>query len=406
MSGPLKMLGKDGNFYPTNLAIVASHPIQYQAPLFRALQQRIDVTVFYAHRAGKLDQAEAGFGIGFEWDGDLFSGYKSVFLRNAAKRPGLGHFAGCDTPEIGMRLRDRAFDAVLIQGWHLKSFLQAVFAAKRLGLPVLVRGDSHLDTPRSAIKRAGKAIVYPAFLRLFDAALYVGERSHAYWQHYSYPEKRLFHSPHCVDNDWFAARATPEARRVVRARFNIAPNASVALFAGKLVPFKRPLDLIAAAALMKDGGREIAVMVAGAGPLEIDMTRAAREAGVSYHSLGFCNQSEMPEAYAAADILVLPSDARETWGLVANEALACGRPIVLADTVGSAPDLAADQTIGRVFPVSDIAALANAISSLLRNPPSPDLIATKSAAFSPTIAANGILDAVEFAVRARTSLAA
>jgi glycosyltransferase involved in cell wall biosynthesis len=405
MSSALQMPRNNGNFHSTNLAVVASHPIQYQATLFRALQQRIDVTVFYAHRASKLDQAEAGFGIGFEWDSDLFSGYKSVFLRNAAKRPGLGHFTGCDTPEIGMQLKDRAFDAVLIQGWHLKSFLQAVFAAKRLGLPVLVRGDSHLDTPRSAIKRAGKAIAYPTFLRLFDAALYVGEQSHAYWQHYRYPEKRLFHSPHCVDNDWFAARATLEARRLVRARLGIAPNASVVLFAGKLVPFKRPLDLIAAAALMKGSGMEITVMVAGTGPLESDMTRAAREAGISYQSLGFCNQTKMPEAYAAADILVLPS-ARETWGLVANEALACGRPIVLADTVGSAPDLAADRTVGRVFPVSDIAALANAIWALIRNPPSPDLIATKSAAFSPIVAANGILDAVEFAVRARASLAA
>jgi glycosyltransferase involved in cell wall biosynthesis len=405
MSSALRMPRNTRNFYPTNLAIVASHPVQYQATLFRALQQRVDVTVFYAHRASKLDQAASGFGIGFEWDSDLFSGYKSVFLRNAAKRPGLGHFAGCDTPEIGVQLRDRVFDAVLILGWHLKSFLQAVFAAKRLGLPVLMRGDSHLDTPRSAIKRACKAIAYPPFLRLFDAALYVGERSHAYWQHYSYPEKRLFHSPHCVDNDWFAARATPDARELVRAGFGIDPNASVVLFAGKLVPFKRPLDLIAAAALMKGDGRKITVMLAGSGSLESDMARAARDAGVSYHSLGFCNQSKMPEAYAAADVLVLPSE-HETWGLVANEALACGRPVVVSDTVGCAPDLAADQSVGRVFPVGNVAALANAIWNILQHPPSLDLIAAKSAAFSPAVAASGILHAVEFAVRARTSLAA
>lgn len=390
----------DGNSSPATLAIVASHPIQYQATLFRALQQRVDVTVFFAHRASKLDQAEAGFGVGFEWDSDLFSGYKSVFLRNAAKQPGLGHFTGCDTPEIGEKLVDRAFDAVLVQGWHLKSFLQAMFAAKRLGLPVLTRGDSHLDTPRSAIKRTGKAVAYPAFLRLFDAALYVGERSRAYWKYYGYPEARLFHSPHCVDNEWFAARATPEARRLVRVRLGIAPDASVALFAGKLMPFKRPLDLIAAAALLKSMGREITVMVAGAGPLETDMARASRDAGVAYHSLGFCNQSEMPEAYAAADILVMPSD-RETWGLVANEALACGRPIILSDAVGSAPDLAFDQTAGRVFSVGDIAALANAIDSLLRNPPALDSIAVKSAAYSPAAAANGIICAAEFAARAR-----
>jgi glycosyltransferase involved in cell wall biosynthesis len=388
------------------LAVVDSHAIQYHAPLFRALSSRFDLTVFFAHRATQLDQARAGFGVGFDWDIDLFSGYESVFLRNVAKQPGVDRFAGCDTPEIGAQLVKREFDAVLVHGWHLKAFIQTVLAAKRLGLPVLVRGDSHLDTPRSAFKRAGKAIIYPPFLRLFDAALYVGERSYAYWRHYGYPEARLFHSPHCVDIEWFAAHSTAEVRKLARSRLNIAPNMPVALFAGKLVSFKRPIDLIAATALMKAKGREMAILVAGAGPLEGQMACAAQEAGVAYHSLGFCNQSEMPEAYAAADILVLPSNGHETWGLVANEALACGRPIVLSDAVGSAPDLAFDQTAGRVFPVGDIEALANAIWEVNQYPPSSNLIAAKSAAYSPAVASNGILCAVEFAVRARSPQAA
>jgi glycosyltransferase involved in cell wall biosynthesis len=390
----------------TRLAVVASHPIQYHAPLYRSLASQCDLTVFFAHRATQSDQAAAGFGVGFDWDVDLLSGYQSIFLRNVAKQPELGRFAGCDTPEIGARLAEPYFDAVLVHGWHFKTFIQAMIAAKRLGLPLLVRGDSHLNSPRSALKRAGKAVAYPAFLRLFDAALYVGECSRAYWKHYGYPEARLFHSPHCVDTGWFAARATAEVRKLVRTRLNIALDMPVVLFAGKLLPFKRPLDLIAAATLLKATGREIAILVAGAGPLESDTARAARDAGVAYHALGFCNQSQMPEAYAAADVLVLPSDGRETWGLVANEALACGRPIVLSDAVGCAPDLAADRAVGRLFPVGDIAALTNAIWSLLRDPPSLDSIAAKSAAYSPAAAASGILRAAEFARSAQSGQAA
>jgi glycosyltransferase involved in cell wall biosynthesis len=387
------------------LAVVASHPIQYQAVLFRALASLFDLTVFFAHRATQADQAKAGFGVAFDWDIDLLSGYESVFLRNVAKRPGIGEFLGCDTPEIGSLLAKRGFDAVLVLGWHLKTFLQAVFAAKRLGLALLVRGDSHLDTPRSAFKRAGKAVAYPALLRLFDAALYVGERSLAYWRHYGYPERRLFYSPHCIDTSWFAGRATAEVRRLVRTRLNVACDMPVALFAGKLVPLKRPLDLIAAAALLKAMSREIAIFVAGAGPLECDIVSSARAADVACHALGFCNQSKMPEVYAAADVLVLPS-AHETWGLVANEALACGRPVIVSSTVGCAPDLAADQTVGRAFPVGDVTALASAIWDLIRHPPSQHLIAAKSATFSPAAAANGILHAAEFAVRVRNKQAA
>ena len=138
------------------LAIVASHPIQYQAPLFRELASRFDLSVLFAHRATEEDQAKAGFGVRFDWDVDLLSGYAHVFMDNVASRPGLGGFFGCDTPEIYARLAEGKFDAVLVSGWHFKSYRQAALAAKRLGLPLLVRGDSHLGTQRSwPKKRAG-----------------------------------------------------------------------------------------------------------------------------------------------------------------------------------------------------------------------------------------------------------
>lgn len=373
-------------------AIVASHPVQYQAPLFRELARRIALTVFYAHRATPEDQAKAGFGVGFEWDSDLLSGYRHVFLRNRAKRPSPDRFFGCDTPEIGASLREGRFDAVLVLGWHLKTYLQALFAAKRLGLPILARSDSHLLAPRSIPKKAVKRLAYPSFLRLFDGGLYVGRASHAYWRHYGYPESRLFPSPHCIDADWFAARAGKEARRELRARFALSEAFPVALFAGKLLPGKRPLDLVAAAARLHAAGCEIALMVAGSGPLEDAMIAAARAAGVRLCALGFRNQSEMPAAYAAADVLVLPS-APETWGLVANEALACGCPVVLSDKVGGAPDLAGDGEAGAIFAAGDIAALAAAIAKVLREPPSPQAMRAKAAAYSPAVAARAIVEA-------------
>src|SRR5262249_51205168 len=115
------------------------------------------------------------------------------------------------------------------------------------------------------------------------------------------------------------------------------------------------------------------------------------------------NQTEMPAAYAAADALVLPSDGNETWGLVANEALACGRPVVLADTVGSAPDLVADGSAGRMYPLGDIPALAAAIRHLIASPPSAVRLAAKSAAYSLSAAVDGIAAGVEWAATTRGS---
>jgi glycosyltransferase involved in cell wall biosynthesis len=387
------------------LAVVASHPIQYYAPLFRVLAQRLQLMVFFAHRASPSDQAKAGFGVAFDWDIDLLSGYPHRFLTNVAKLPGVHHFAGCDTPEIGLRLKEGCFDAVLVQGWNLKSFLQSVFAAKRQGLPVLARGDSHLGTSRSALKRAAKATAYPSLLGLFDAALYVGQRSRAYWTHYRYPSPRLFFSPHCVDAEWFAERANDKARIMLRARLGISPESRIALFAGKLLPFKRPLDLVNAVALLKTQGRRVGVLVAGAGPLEHEMSAAANAAGVALYQLGFCNQSAMPAAYAAADVLVLPSDGDETWGLVANEALACCRPVILSDAVGAAPDLVGDGMAGHLFPVGNTVALAESIGAVVACPPPPERILAKSAAYSLDAAVDGIVRAVAFVTR-RTHCAA
>ncbi len=86
------------------LAIVTSHPIQYNAPLFRELARRIELHVFYMHRVTPDDQARAGFGVGFAWDVDLLSGYRSSFLDNVSKHPGLRTFNGVDVPGVGTAL--------------------------------------------------------------------------------------------------------------------------------------------------------------------------------------------------------------------------------------------------------------------------------------------------------------
>lgn len=383
------------------LAIVTSHPIQYQAPMFRRLAQLVDLTVFYACRATPADQASAGFGVAFDWDVDLTSGFEARDLHNVALKPGPSHFAGCDTPEIGARLREGKYDAVLVLGWHLKTHLQTIAAAKLQRLPLLVRGDSQLGTPRSLLKRWVKELVYRPGLRLFDAALHVGSHSRDYWVHYGYPARRLFFSPHCIDTIWFRTRATQEARQILRRKFDIPDDRFVALFAGKLVDFKRPLDLVQAAGRLVTQGRPVDVLVAGAGPLQSKMEKAARQANVALHQLGFCNQSAMPAAYAAADVLVLPSNGRETWGLVANEAQACGLPVIASDACGCAPDLVADGVAGRVFPMGDVEALAAAIEALRTEPPSRSAVLARSDAYSIDAACAGIVAALASVVPAQ-----
>lgn len=376
------------------LAVLASHPVQYYAPLFRTLAQRTDIHVFYAHKATPDQQAAAGFGVAFDWDIELLSGYPHSFLVNRARQPDARRFSGCDTPEIGARLRDGGFDAVLSLGWHIKSLLQGTWAAKRLGLPVVVRGDSQVATARSRTKLLAKRVSYPALLRTFDAALAVGQQNRAYYLHYGYPAERIFHSPHCVDTAWFRERSTPAARAQLRSDMGVAADDKLVLFAGRLTAMKRPLDVVEAVAIARSRGLAAQLAVAGWGELESQLRRRAGELGVPLHLLGFRNQTAMPSVYAAADVLVLPSDACETWGLVCNEALACATPVVVSDRVGCAPDLAADGRVGRRFPVGDCAGCAEALIDLFDNPPSAEEIKLVSDRHSLAKAADGVMAAV------------
>ena len=376
------------------LAVVTSHPIQYYAPLFRELARLLDLTVFYGYQPEPFDQAKAGFGVGFEWDVDLHSGYRSRFLENRARYPRLDGFTGISTPDIGERLRAGNFDAVLLIGWHKKFLLQTLVAAKRIGLPVLQRGDSHLQTQRSHLKTIAKEIVYPVFLRQFDAALAVGEMNRKYWLHYRFPEDRIFASPHCIDTNWFASQATPGARMEQRRKLGIEAAVPVVLFAGKLVEFKQPMQLMEAAAQVHRRGIPAEMLIAGDGPLRQSVIDRAASLGLRLHMLGFCNQSQMPAAYAAADVLALPSNGQETWGLVANEALACGIPAIVSDSVGCAPDMARIFGDRVVFAFGRIDSMVDRLNIVLHSPPSTEEIAAANRTFSLSAAAGGIVAAM------------
>lgn len=376
------------------LAILTSHPVQYYAPLFRTLARSVDLHVFFAHQASASDQAAAGFGKQFSWDIDLTSGYNHSFLNNVAPVPSASRFRGCDTPDIGRHLEAGGFTHVLSMGWHLKALIQGIWAAKRQDRRVFIRGDSQLGTQRGALKKAVKALTYPHLLRQFDAALYVGQNNKAYYRHYGVPERRLFHSPHAVDTERFRHGATDQARAALRTRLAVPATQKLVLFAGKLVEFKRPLDVVEMVLRIRRDGIDAALLVAGSGPLENAMRAGAADAGVPTHFLGFQNQSEMPAVYAAADVLVLPSTARETWGLVTNEALASGTPILVSDAVGCAPDLTANQCAGRDFPLGDIDSAAALLATILNDPPSRSAIADASERHSLRAAALGVIAAM------------
>jgi len=338
------------------LAIVTSHPIQYHSPWFRALAQVVDLEVFYAHRQDAAGQAAAGFAQPFEWDVPLLEGYRHRFLDNVSASPTVDSFAGCDTPGIAPLIRDGGFDACIVTGWYLKSYWQAIRACWNAGVPVLMRGDSHLGMPRSSLTTAAKYLPYSWMLRRMDAHLYVGQANRAYLRHYGVPESQLFFTPHFVDNDRFA-RTADRARQdgsagALRRAAGVPDGAVVFLSVGKLIARKRVIDLIKALAGLRASGRLVHGIIVGSGPEERGLRQQAEMLGAPVYFAGFKNQTELPAAYAAADCFVLPSVV-ESWGLVVNEAMACGLPAIVSDAAGCAPDLVVPGETGFRYPGGD-----------------------------------------------------
>jgi len=106
----------------------------------------------------------------------------------------------------------------------------------------------------------------------------------------------------------------------------------------------------------------------GDGELRAECEAYAREHRLPVTFAGFLNQGQLPGAYATADCLVLPSDHGETWGLVVNEAMACGLPAITSDRVGCHPDLILPGVTGQTFPCGDVAALAETMRRLAADP--------------------------------------
>ncbi|MFZ0422332.1 MAG: glycosyltransferase family 4 protein [Xanthobacteraceae bacterium] len=392
-----------------HLGIVTSHPIQYQAPLFRALAERVDLTVYFAHRATGKNQAEAGFDVGFDWDTDLTHGFRHTFLENLSRQPSITRFAGCDTPSIGGVFAADKVDVVAVYGWHFKSYLQAARAGRRLGIPVMVRSDSHLANPRPLVKRAVKAVVLPPLLRLFDMFLPTGTRSAQYLRRYRVPESRIRIVPYCIDVDTFASAAVRGRveRERLRREFGAAAGESMVLFVGKLIALKEIPTIIEALARLVGAGQAARLVVVGSGPLAGELTAMANARSLPVTFAGFVNQTRMPEVYAAADVLVLPSSS-ETWGLVVNEAFACGLPAIVSDRVGCGPDMIVDGTTGSIVPVGNVERLADAIGywTGAHSKERPDPAATRlalggvTARYSPASSAAAFIAAAESAAAA------
>jgi len=350
----------------SQLGIFATHPIQYQVPWFRALaaESWLDAQVYYAMLPDAVQQG-AGFGVEFEWDIPLCDGYSWQLLENRASKPSLDRFRGCNVSNIDKLLSARRPHAALISGWNSFYLLQVLHACRRLRIPTLVRGDSNILAPRGIIKRGLQRMLFSRFF----VFLAVGQFNHQLYRRAGIPEKRIFFCPHFIENERFSLQTQSLVRErfELRRRWSIPGDAVCFVFVGKLMHKKRIMDFLRAIDVASQKDKCIFGLVVGAGEEKEMALSFVKSRRLPVTFAGFLNQSEIVKAYVASDCLVLPSDYNETWGLVVNEAMACGIPAIVSDEVGCGPDLVKCGVTGGVFPCGNVSALSRTINDFASN---------------------------------------
>ena len=377
------------------LAILTTHPIQYQVPLWQALARDSSVPfeVWYLTNHGVEPSYDVEFGKSFSWDLDSLDGYASRFLR-VNDDVDVTRFNRVRLQEpLAKLFRERAVRALWIQGWQVRAYWQAVWEAHACGVPVWLRGESNNLAPTSVWKRPIKRSVLGKLFHRISEFLYIGQANRRLYESFGVPAARLHPAPYCVDNDRFARQAASlrSQRAEIRRAWNIPENSWCVLFAGKFIPKKHPFDLITAARnpRFQNGGQPIHLLFAGSGVLGDQMRKACQvtfdaensnsisHGAVNGHGrlpgasfTGFLNQIEISKAFVAADCLVLPSDHGETWGLIVNEAMASGLPCIASDACGCSEDLIAPVNPALSFRLGDPTALAAALTALIERPAS------------------------------------
>lgn len=346
---------------------VATHPVQYMAPIFRRMADHpaFDLHVAYCTLHGAESVHDPEFGAKIQWDVPLLDGYFWSQVPNRGS--GAESFFGLSNPGVWKLIRKGNFDAVLcFTGYRCATFWIALLATKLSKSAFLFGTDATNLTSRDggSWKIILKKILWPCLFRLADQVIVPSSGSLALMLSLGLQSEQVTLTPYSVDNDWWIKQSSWVDRPATRAAWGASQNDKVILFCAKLQPWKRPFDLLSAFA--KTNVPNALLLFAGEGPLRPQLESEAAALGIAsrVRFLGFVNQCRLPAVYTSADLMVLPSEY-EPFAVVVNEAMCCACPAVVSDRVGARHDLVAPVAPQFIFPCGDVSALAHILKDAL-----------------------------------------
>lgn len=257
-------------------------------------------------------------------------------------------------------------DVILCGGYNYLASWQLACWARVHRVPMLLWSESTaLD------KRRGRRLVEfmkRRFLSLCRAFVVPGRSALQYLKDLGIPDGRIFTAPNAVDIQLFAALAEEARRGELQVRARLSLPLRYFLYVGRLVRAKGVFDLVEAYAQLDDEIRaKVGLVFVGDGADRSKLLeRASQITPGTIQFFGFVQREGLPEFYALADALIFPTHS-DTWGLVVNEAMSCGLPVIATSVAGCVVDLVQDGWNGFVVPPRDATQLATAMARLAGN---------------------------------------
>ncbi len=374
------------------VVIVTEIIAPYRIPVFNALAQRPEVdlhVVFLSENDPTLrqwrvykDEIKFHYDVLPSWRRRL-GGYN--VLLNRGMRAALSRIAP---------------DVILCGGYNYLASWSAACWARHHRVPLLLWSESTAFDRRHQYSVV--EFMKARFLRLCTEFVVPGTSSLNYLKELSIGEQRIFTARNAVDTSLFSklAEASRQDESRVRARHHLPDR--YFLYVGRLVKAKGVFDLLDAYAELKSEIRsKVGLVFVGDGPEHEELMKRASPISGTIQFLGFAHREELPEIYALAEGLIFPTHS-DPWGLVVNEAMACGSPVVITTVAGCALDLVQNDWNGFVIPPRDASQLALAMENLASDPARRREMGRRGRerieAYSPAAWADGIVNAVQSAL--------
>lgn len=252
---------------------------------------------------------------------------------------------------------------VHLAGWGHPLLMVALFFAWMCRISITIESDTHLLIPTAVWKHVLKRLLFPILFRIPKIVFPAGTRQAAYFRYYGVPQSRICIAQMTVDVSAIIDRVDTQRSE---KNFNEKDRSVTFLYVGRLEVHKGIQVLLDAFAELTKDDHKVYLIIVGDGKLRNHVEDfAGSHQSIEY--LGRLSGNALFHAYSRADVFVLPARV-EPWGLVINEAMAAGLPVIVTGEVGCIDDLIRNQENGYVVPSARSECLAEAMSFFICQP--------------------------------------